>query len=161
VDVELEYRWREGLPPFDGLIALSPVFPEEELRSHLQLVVGLLPQTRSVTTVEDWHQHDGYLAPSVVEPYDLLVAATQDTASLGRWSSDDTHVRRAWYADDYSFLLRWCRSTDPDDFGAPPGGPAGLFDVSGSSQLIEHVVALVPGCRTLSAKDYFDGAWAG
>jgi hypothetical protein len=69
MDTVLESRWRGDLAPFDGLIAVSPLLSEAELRSQLELVVGLLPQKGVLATLEDWHQHDGYLAESTIDSY--------------------------------------------------------------------------------------------
>ncbi len=44
-------------------------------------------------------------------------------------------LREAWYPLDFGFLLRWCLSSDPDDFGLAPGESAGQFDVTSSPEL--------------------------
>jgi hypothetical protein len=157
MDQVLDTRWREGLAPFDGLIAVSPVLSEGELRSQLRLVIGVLPQIGGLVTFNDWHEHDGYIAPSIGESHDTIA----DGGVSARWSSDDTHVRRAWYSDDFGFVLRWLSTGDPDDLGAPLGDPVGRFDISGTEELVATIVSLVPGCEVGSAKSYFDRMRAG
>ena len=92
-------------------------------------------------------------------------AALEDAVSsqvkLTSWSSDDTFVRRGWYPSEFSFLLRWCLSSDPDDFGSPPGEPAGQFDITAPADLINTLATIVPRCEVNDAKPYFDRAWAG
>jgi len=157
-------RWLDGQRPFDGVVLVSPELRSEEIRSCLVRIVPVLEA--SVTTQElrsffDWHQHDGYVAPTEGASWDSLNEAVASPQSFIAASSDDTFVRRAWYPGDFSFLLRWCVSSDPDDFGLPPGEPAGDFDLTGSSQLVDQMSDLVPGARVEAAKPYFDRIFVG
>jgi hypothetical protein len=76
-------------------------------------------------------------------------------------SSDDTHVRRAWYPLEETLLLRWCVGSDPDDFGLAPGEPAGDLDLTGSADLVWEIAAHIPGATISSASTFFDASWAG
>jgi hypothetical protein len=161
VDAVLESRWREALPPFDGMILLSQSLRTDELRAEVSDVVSQLPRSDSLNTFHDWHEHDGYVTPAQVEPWTSLEEAVSAAASFAAWSSDDTFVRRAWYRSDFSFLLRWCLSSDPDDFGLPPGTPGGQFDLTASPELIGRISALVPDGEVRPAQKYFEMVWAG
>jgi hypothetical protein len=161
MDAVMETRWRNGQQPFDGVILQSPSLRLEELRRGVAALVAILPRSANLGTSLDWHEHDGYVTYAESEPWTSLEEAVSDPASLLNWSSDDTFVRRAWYPQDFSWLLRWCVSSDPDDFGLPPGEPAGDFDLTASRELVEQGSAVVPDGRARPAKEYFDAAWAG
>jgi hypothetical protein len=161
VDALMESRWREELPPFDGVILLSRSLRLDELRAEVSEVVAMLPRSANLSTFHDWHEHDGYVAPAKEEPWASLEEAVSDATQFVGWSSDDTFVRRAWYPPDFAFLLRWCVTSLPDDFGLPPGGPGGQFDVTASHELVERLSAVVPEGEIRPAKEYFDASWAG
>jgi hypothetical protein len=161
MDTVMELRWRGGLPPFAGLTLQSRSLRLEELRAEVSQVVAMLPRTDHLSSFLDWHEHDGYVTPADDEARDSLEEAVSDGARFVSWSSDDTFVRRAWYPPDFAFLLRWCLSSDPDDFGLAPGEQAGQFDVTSSPELVERLSAVVPDGEIRPAKDYFDAAWAG
>jgi hypothetical protein len=161
MDAVMEARWREGLPPFDGVILQSQSLRMDELRAQVSELVAMLPRTNQLTTFLDWHEHDGYVTPADEKVWGSLEEAVSDPARFEVWSSDDTFVRRAWYPTDFAFLLRWCLSSDPDDFGLPPGGPAGRFDVTASPELVDQLSTVVPEGGIRPAKAHFDAAWAG
>jgi hypothetical protein len=157
----MEARWREAQPPFDGLILLSRSLRLEELRAEVAEVVAMLPRAAEHRTFHDWHEHDGYVTETESAVWDSLEEAVSDAARFVAWSSDDTAVRRAWYPPDFGFLLRWGISSLPDDFGLPPGGPGGQFDVTASRELVKRLSAVVPEGEIRPAKEYFDAAWTG
>jgi len=90
-----------------------------------------------------------------------LLAAVSDLQKFMASSSDDTFVRRAWYSTEGDFLLRWCVSSCPDDFGLDPGEPGGDFDITGSEDLAFAIARLVPGSTLTPAGEFFDAGWAG
>ena len=161
MDAVLEARWRNAQKPFDGVILQSPSLLLPELIAGVSAVVAILPRAPNLGTSLDWHEHDGYVAQPESQEWASLEEAVSEAASFVNWSSDDTFVRRAWYPPDFSWLLRWCVSSDPDDFGLSPGGPGGDFDITASRDLLERISAVVPEGRMRPAKDYFDAAWAG
>jgi hypothetical protein len=161
VDAVMEARWRNAERPFSGVILQSPSLRLEQLRAGVAAAVAILPRAASLDTSLDWHEHDGYVTAAETQPWTSLEQAVSEAAAFLAWSSDDTFVRRAWYPPDFGWLLRWCVSSDPDDFGLPPGGPAGDFDVTASRQLVKRISALVPDGQMHRAQYYFDSAWAG
>jgi hypothetical protein len=164
VDDTLIARWRAGAPPFDGLTVVSPEARVDELQPALGAVVGVLEASwgaSGLRTMLDWHEHDGYVTSPEPATWDQLREATASVAALVDWSSDDTAVRRLWYGDGLDVVLRWCVSSDPDDFGLPPGPPAGQFDVTAVRATAEAIAALVPGATTVRAKKFFDQGWGG
>ena len=115
----------------------------------------------SLNTLLDWHEHDGYIVPSEHVDSAALDDALADTDRFVAWSSDDTSVRRAWYPPDFGFLLRWCVSSEPDDWGLPYGTSGGQFDITGPRHLINRLALAVPESEIIPAKDYFDEAYRG
>jgi hypothetical protein len=112
-------------------------------------------------TLLDWHEHDGYVTSETEADWSELAEALATDDAMVDWSSDDTFVRRTWYPADFAFVLRWCVTTDPDDFGLPGEGFAAVFDLTGSSQLIETVRVVVPGADAQPAGSFFDARWRG
>lgn len=170
MNAELDRRWREAVQPFDGLIVCSRPLPLAELARSLVPVVATLRQTyegRLINTFLDWHQHDGYTVVETKTSWDELTNAVASETRLMDWSSDDTLVRRAWYCDDYQFLLRWCVSSDGADFSdgvTPPlAGSCGCFDLTGNVWLVNHVAhdLIDPPAESQPAAAYFAKTYAG
>ncbi len=164
MDDALNTRWQAGDTPFDGSILLSEECTVDELQPTVASVVAVLRREHpdaELLTLLDWHEHDGYVTSAEPVAWHEVVEATTTPERLTAWSSDDTFVRRLVYPRDFSFVLRWCISTDPDDFGLPPGRPAGQCDVAGSDGLVKLVAAEVRHADIHQAKEHFDRAWAG
>jgi hypothetical protein len=158
VDEALERSRREGRAPFDGLTVQSPPLRAEQLRRLLLDVVPILLPTSAIEVVTffDWHEHDGYIVRSENVSRQALLDALSTPDKFVAASSDDTFVRRAWYPTEAEFLLRWCLSSDPDDFGPPGGEPAGDLDVTGPADMAQTIAVLVEGSTVTAAKDFFD-----
>jgi hypothetical protein len=162
----LERRWRDRLAPFNGVTLVAPPAPLAATRRLLAAITGRLrPVDLSAEdqlfTFEDWHDHDGYLTSERAATWDELGACLATDDALVSASSDDTLVRRAWYPNDFAFLLRWCVTSDPDDFGLPRDGFAGWVDVTGSPEQIQSLSDLVLGGDVRPAGDFFDATWSG
>jgi hypothetical protein len=164
MDGALLTRWKAGITPFDDRVVISEELTVGDLLPLLAAVVSALWHAHhdaELCTLLDWHEHDGYVTSAEPASWDQVVAAVATVSDLIAWSSDDTFVRRLVYAADFSFVLRWCVSSEPDDFGLPPGQPAGQFDVTGSATVVDLVARLVPNARVERARTFFDHAWAG
>ena len=163
MDDLMKHRWRDGEVPFNGVTVQCPPLRAEALRGLLLDVVPILLEEidTELATFLDWHQHDGYITRSEVVERGALVNAVESSDAFMEASSDDTFVRRTWYPTSATFLLRWCVSADPDDFGLAAGEPAGDFDITTSTDLAKRIAAKVPGSTITTAIDFFNRAWAG
>ena len=69
MDAQLEQRWKDGKPPFDGsCLRLTDHVPLPTLRSLLRTIVDALQQRmkhRSLLRFDDWHEHDGYVTEAL------------------------------------------------------------------------------------------------
>jgi hypothetical protein len=126
IDKALDVQFEQRLAPFDGLTLQLDSRPLERLLLDLQTIVSLIADPRKeLRAFDDWWEHDGAILPSQVSSWESLEAEVADAESLARTSPGEYYVRRAWYATDCSFLLRWyidlddARDSDADLTGAP------------------------------------------
>jgi hypothetical protein len=129
VDKALRRQFERGKAPFDGLTLQLNVRPPEQLVADLRRLVSCLADRRkALRAFSDWWEHDGATLPSEPATWEALEAEIADVESLWRSNPGEYYVRRAWYAADFSFLLRWYLIDDqPDepiycdaDLTAPP-----------------------------------------
>jgi len=126
----------------------------------------------NLLTLDDWHEHDGYIAQSSKFSYRNIEAAIVSNDSLYASRPGDEHVFKG------EFLLRFIVIDKDADEQYP--GIWGRFDVSGSTPLMESIsrrLTLFPdsvkkklpaghsAARTKwvvdSAATWFDKTWAG
>ena len=161
----MELRWRDGSQPFDGEVIVSKAAPAEGVRRSVEAVLPTLRRFyggAELSTYLDWHEHDGWITEAEATSWKALDAAVSSREAFVAASSDDTFVRRAWYPPDHGFLLRWCISSFPEEFGLPRGGEsAGQIDVTGPADLVRELAVLLPGSHVDGAKRHFDNTWRG
>ena len=165
MNAHLEERRQQGSSPFDGRILEVLCKSPSGMRAGLLGIVDVLINENAnpsiLHTLLDWHQHDGYLTNDDVVDWEELIGALSDDARLVQWSSDDTFVRRAWYPPDFSWLLRWCISSDPSDFGTASSPAVGSYDITASAELISAARSVAPDAEIRDATEFYSATWAG
>jgi len=167
VDALLNQRWQSGLTPFNGdCLRTDDLISVAELASLLSAIVPVLQgdyAAQDLYTFDDWHQHDGYVTERRQTEWSSLSAAAQNREALLASRQGDSYVRRSYYPQDLSFLLRY---DVPDEECGDKTGFSGTFDLSANSALITKVLQLIPeGLRSRfqveRSKDYFDKTYSG
>jgi hypothetical protein len=140
VDRITEPLWRETRSPFDGLTLVTPMLSSRELLVATASVVRLLHRACpgvTLTTAQDWHEHDGFVTEAAAASWDQLEEAVHSEDALMSWTPLDPFVRRAWLGRD-SFYLRWHYF---DGYERPfhPAAPAGGdLDLTGAAPLVRR-----------------------
>ena len=165
VDAEFTDRWRNRREPFNG-ITLEMPWPGKllgDLRSALRQVVDVLQKRDGghlLYTLEDWHQHDGYVMSAALSNWvDVLDSLSSDEAILRKWPGD-TYVRRGYFPDHRGWYLRiWFDDDEElDELDRPTRG---TFDLTGPEDLTSLLYAKIPGLETHPAAAFFDEKYAG
>ena len=167
MDAQLEQRWKTGKPPFDGqCIRLNDHVPLPILRSILLTIVETLQQRTkdgSLFRFDDWHEHDGYVTEALSIDWATLEQVLANDQKLHHSRHDDAYVRWAYYPDDLTFLLRY-DVLDPDE-EPELSEPKGDCDLCADADIIGEIRAKIErfaDClEVASAKEYFDGIYAG
>lgn len=167
MDRELEQRWRTACRPFDeAILRHEDLLPLSRLRADAEAVVKLLAsQTliHSLRTLDDWHEHDGYITTYSVVDWAELERVVSTEASMFASRQGEDHVRRAFYPEDATWLFRFYLLDQDEDELHP--GIWGTLDLSGSGELCERALNTITTGRTDvtlgRAKQYFDHAYAG
>ena len=116
MDKALRKQFERGKAPFDGLTLQLNERPPEQLVVGLQFLVSrLVDRRKELRAFSDWWEHDGATLPSEPSTWEALEAEVADVESLWRSNPGEYDVRRAWYATDFSFLLRWYLIDDADE----------------------------------------------
>ena len=164
VDADLIERWRKRKKPFDGvtLVLPWPGVPLDQLRADIRLVIAdLQPRAGGrIETLEDWHEHDGYVKPGMaVDWASITDALDSDEAFLRLWPGD-TFVRRGYTPEHRDWYLRiWF---DDDDTLDAVGRPTrGAFDLTCQPDLATSISSRMPGLEQYPAADFFDRGYAG
>jgi hypothetical protein len=90
--------------------------PLERLVRALQRIVSMVVDpTKELRVFDDWWEHDAAILPSQPSSWRSLESEIADADSLRQSSAGEYYVRRAWYASDFSFLLRWYIDVDNAD----------------------------------------------
>jgi len=164
VTSELERRWRSGSPPFDGLtvaFASEDLTPLPALRLALLALVSRL-QTHwpeaALFTLDDWHEHDGFINAAKPTSWQYLSAALASDKALSALSQGDWDVRRAFFPATYDFYLR---VYIPADCGNDYPERRGDFDVTCGPSLAAELADLAAFAGGLpiaecDAKGFFD-----
>ena len=168
MDAPLEQRWKTGQTPFDGhCIPLTDHVSLPTLRSLLRSIVHVLQQRtkdRSLFRCDDWHQHDGYVTEALPTDWATLDQILMNDQDLHHSRHGDAYVRWAYYPDDLTFLLRY-DVLDPDE-EPELSEPKGDCDLCADAETIREILAKVEPAfsdclEVASAKEYFDGIYAG
>jgi hypothetical protein len=172
MDAEIFRRYRQGLPPFDGLrLGLSPFRPLSDylpmptLRRALIAVAHRLQQEQPdapLYTFHDWHEHDSYINQAHLTSWQELWARLDSDDALYASRSRDTHVSIATYPEDCSFYFRF-HVLDEDEEPDLYPGKWGWFDVTCAEPLARALVEAlrsegIDRITAESAKAYFDRA---
>jgi hypothetical protein len=116
VDKALRKQFERGRAPFDGLtLQLNERLPEQLVVDLRRLVARLADRRKELRAFSDWWEHDAATLPSEPSTWEELGAEVADVESLWRSNPGEYYVRRAWYATDFSFLLRWYLIDEPDE----------------------------------------------
>lgn len=165
MNAELAERWRSRAKPFDGATVElpRPGLPLADLRHRLIRVVAELraqADTSALETLEDWHEHDGYVKAGMATKWDSLTdALASDDALLQLWPGD-TFVRRGYVPPNFEWYLRigFDDDNELDDLNPPTRG---TFDLTCHTSLADAVAKHIPGLVRHSAGEFFDRGWAG
>lgn len=162
MDQQTEQRWRDLAPPFDGLTLWTTPLPTADLRRAIAAIVAVLEgyvDRPRLLTAEDWHEHDGYMSTADDVPWSQLLAALTSDDALRGASPEDDQVRRAWFAADDSFYLRWCHHYEDD----PPA--SGDADFTSSRSIVDVVARRLAelgiDVEIGHAAEFFHDRWAG
>ena len=166
---ELEQRWREGASPFNGqtvTFSSEDLVPLTPLRHALLAVVSRLQQGSPdvpLFTLEDWHEHDGYVAGSKPTSWANLFSALASDETLLSLSQGDWDVRRGFFPATCDFYLR---VYIPADYDNDYPERRGDFDVTCASELaneLAEIAARASGLPVASqdAKGFFDRRYGG
>lgn len=167
MDAQLEQRWKDGKPPFDGsCLRLADHVPLPTLRSLLRAIVYELQQRlnhRPLLKFDDWHEHDGYITEAQPADWAALDRVLLNDESLKHSRHGDAYVRRAFYPDDLTFLLRY-DVLDPDEepeLSEPMGDCDLCVDADTIGRIRAKAERLANCLEVVSAKEYFDKIYAG
>ena len=150
MDKALRKQLERGKPPFDGLALQLNERPPEQLVVDLQrLVSRLLDRRKELRAFSDWWEHDGVTLPSEPSTWDALEAEVADVESLWRSNPVEYYVRRAWYATDFSFLLRWYLIEEPDE---PIYSDA---DLTAAPELVNAIAAGIADVSIAPARQWY------
>ena len=158
-----------GVSPFDGqtvAIEAENLTPLPPLRQALSAVVSLLQQrwpNAVLLSLDDWHEHDGYLTGGKPTSWTALASALASEDSLVTLSTNVWEVRKAFFPETNDFYLRIYVMTDLDDDYPEPCGD---FDVTCAPTLAAELAESVLNATSLpvarqEAKIFFDQRYGG
>ncbi len=140
--------------------------PLSRLRAAAEAVVKLLASETlapALRTLDDWHEHDGYVSTCSVVDWTELERLVSTETSMTASRQGDAYVRRAFYPNDATWLFRFYLLDQDEDERYP--GNWGTLDLSGPDQLCERAMNVITAGGTDvaigRAKQYFDHAYAG
>lgn len=112
MDGILETLWRSGEKPFhcETIYPLSDLYVRDAIvaiPSALSHIAQYYPANQ-LYALDDWHEHDGFIASSSPVALDDLRQQVATPESYVASHSDDSMVYRAIYPDTRDFLLRYC-----------------------------------------------------
>ena len=169
MDGGLERRWREGAPPFDGQTVsfdtedLTPLTP---LRHALLAVTPLLQERwpdAGLFTLDDWHDHDGYVTVGKPASWAKLTAALASDDLFLTLSRGDYLVRMAFFPPTYVFYLRiYVPDASDNDYPERRGN----FDVTCAPELAAELAECATNASDLAmtiqgARSFFDLRYSG
>ena len=168
MDKTLDDAWKTGSQPFSGMtLACTESLPISTVRSALNSIVQVLETlfpTTPILKFDDWHEHDGFVSQSEESSFSELADLLTSDATLYQARHGDEYVRRAYYARNGAFLLRF---SIPDENEDPKLTEiAGDFDLTSSSAIIDLVQRKLLNAETynlelLGAQEFFNARYAG
>lgn len=167
MDKQLEQRWKNGKPPFNGqCIRLIDHIQLPTLRILLHTIVDVLYRRTKHCTLfrfDDWHEHDGYVTEALPTDWSTLDQILMNDQKLHESRHGDMYVRWAYYPDNLSFLLRY-DILDPDE-EVELSEPYGDCDLCADEDTIREIRSkagnVVDCLEICCAKEYFDEIYAG
>lgn len=169
MDEEFVRRWRHSLPPFDGAtLSLPDLLPLSRLQPILQSVVEILQRrygNLELYTLHDWHEHDGWVSPSMPSRWDELMWVVSSRYALRGACTGDTYVSTGFFPESRAFYLRIYIPDEPDQ-PAPTSEWTGEFDITcaeSEAHEIEPLVHRQCGVTLLRepASQFFNRGWSG
>lgn len=164
MDVDLERRWKEGQPPFDGDVLLLDLEDDAvsaaTLRGALLTICDVLHlvDAGDLWLNEDWHQHDGFLIASRRLPANEFLAWLASDRALMQRQHGDYAVYFGVYDETHEYLLRFYLGDEPDSTECY------LSLLAGRTQLDQCAARLALqgiSMRREPGKAYFDKIYAG
>jgi hypothetical protein len=115
---QLDQRWRQKQPPFDGEVVVfdDSLTPSAMVRA-LQLIVQVLGKesgSEELRKIEDWHDHDGFIKSDELYSWAELRSAVTSVDSLRVSCSDDWMVHTLVYPVSLGFCLRYWIEIESD-----------------------------------------------
>ncbi len=168
MDKTLDDAWKKGSQPFSGTtLACTESLPISIVRSALKSIVDVLQTlfpTTPILKFDDWHEHDGFVSPSEESSFSDLTSLLTSDETLYQARHGDDYVRRAFYARNGAFLLRFSIPDENEDPKLPE--IAGDFDLTSSSEIIDLVQrklvnAEINNLELLGAQEFFNSRYAG
>ena len=154
---ELERRWRDGSAPFNGktvAFASDDLTPLPALRLALLALFPRLQQHRpnaALLTLDDWHEHDGFINEARPAAWQDLSAALASDEALLTLSQGDWDVRRAFFPPTYEFYLRiYVPSACDNDYPERRGD----FDVTCPTSPAAELAGLIASASGLPVAEY-------
>jgi len=171
---ELNQRWRQGLPPFDGETVYTPDFvtlanltaPLSAVIEQLYVLTGDIP----IIKFDDWHEHDGFVKDGIQTSWEELPSLTTSEHALLAASTGESYVRLAFCPVDRSWLLRLDVPNRDDnpyfDHDDPKLIHYGRFDITCDTELALKLYTVAHAAGSLSilktpAKAFFDRRYNG
>lgn len=164
MDRELAERLAATAPPFSGVC----LYPDDSLKiTDLVKVLGAVCDCIKeefgdigIRSLDDWLIHDGWLSSSKRSSWEEIENAIQSEESIYNYRHEDDFVYRAFYPEDFSFLLRF-DVFDEDDEDEEYPGIWGTFDICGPNdwvQVLHQRLTLIASTEFVveSAKHFFD-----
>jgi len=114
------------------------------------MVSALVDRTKKLRTYIDYlDEGGGATAAWEATTWEALEGSVADIDALWRSNPGETLVRRAWYPDDFSFLLRWWIDVDEE----PNEGNA---DLTGDFGLVQRLSTLVSRTTVDLARSWWE-----
>jgi hypothetical protein len=169
MDQEFDRRWRAALPPFDGMIlSMERPLPLSRLQPLLQTAALCLHhewRTEELLTLQDWHEHDGYVTTAATTRWDELLRIVSSHDHLPETCTGETYVSTAYFPGSRAFYFR-ISIPDAADQPQPTDEWIGTFDLTGPAWLLDRVQTAFPGATHEEfirepAREYFNRTWSG
>jgi hypothetical protein len=164
VSPELQRRWKSGEAPFDGMVVAT--CDEPGLAVFLEIlsfaVERLRQESRDLSIIADWHEHDGFLTNPIRTTWSEFATRLSSPESLYQSRDSDDYVRIGLFPDSFEWLLRYNIEDAEQDCDAWCDFDFSCTAKSPFSSLISELNANWPGYTDVSqARQFFDNSYGG
>ena len=166
---QLEVAWKTSSQPFHNETVYTEEFaPIDALQPFLKTIAAYIElsyPSALLFTLDDWHEHDGFIVPSTPLAMSDLAQHFTSTNSLYNWRSGESAVYRSVYPQTLDFLLR-VHILDEDEDPKHYPGIWGSMSFTGYGVDLDEIRKRGHGVESLklklgNSKDYFDRIYAG